>query len=593
MTTPRQIAEYATMQSFLNCYLREMGGAQIVEPGSQVLGAAIEASRLIRCSLPHQGIQVLAPLRYWSPTGRHRFSFPLYYRAVGQKGPLPLDYITMAALLAKELILSGHDAGSADELLLRVIQSCRNIATFVETRQCDLERLYGVEFTFADAEQSLVFGHPLHPTPKSRQGIADEDLALYSPELNGRFPLHYFRAHRSVVQEDSAHPQTATALIKRELVKDPEVDPAFKSSYCDPDDYALIPAHPLQASLLLREPAVRELIGQGLLAYLGAQGRAYLPTSSLRTVYHPDATFMLKLPLRVKITNSLRVNKRRELERGVEIHRLLDSPIGRDLRERFPRFHIVRDPAYITVALPGKAESGFEVVLRENPFHGSDAADATPVAALCQDHLGGGRSRLAAIIDHLAREEGRPAREVSRAWFRRYLEISLRPILWLYLTYGIAVEAHQQNSIVQLRAGYPDRFFYRDNQGYYYRRSAHDALERILPGLSAKSETTCEDAVADERLRYYLIINNLFGLINAFGTAGLVDERVLLADLRGVLEAAGASTSFVRTTLDEPVLRCKANLLTRLHDMDELTGPLASQSVYVPIVNPLRGGEHN
>jgi siderophore synthetase component len=39
--------------------------------------------------------------------------------------------------------------------------------------------------------------------------------------------------------------------------------------------------------------------------------------------------------------------------------------------------------------------------------------------------------------------------------------------------------------------------------------------------------------------------------------------------------------------LDSPVLRCKANLLTRLHGLDELVGPVDTQSVYVTISNPL------
>ncbi|MBW8820232.1 MAG: hypothetical protein JF598_18930, partial [Streptomyces sp.] len=48
----------------------------------------------------------------------------------------------------------------------------------------------------------------------------------------------------------------------------------------------------------------------------------------------------------------------------------------------------------------------------------------------------------------------------------------------------------------------------------------------------------------------------------------------------------------LRTTLpgrllDSPVLRCKANLLTRVHGLDELVGPVDTQSVYVTIANPL------
>jgi siderophore synthetase component len=44
----------------------------------------------------------------------------------------------------------------------------------------------------------------------------------------------------------------------------------------------------------------------------------------------------------------------------------------------------------------------------------------------------------------------------------------------------------------------------------------------------------------------------------------------------------------VEALLSRPTLRCKANLRTRLDDMDELVGPMESQSVYVDIPNPLR-----
>jgi siderophore synthetase component len=39
--------------------------------------------------------------------------------------------------------------------------------------------------------------------------------------------------------------------------------------------------------------------------------------------------------------------------------------------------------------------------------------------------------------------------------------------------------------------------------------------------------------------------------------------------------------------LESPVLRCKANLLTRMHGLDELVGPVDTQSVYVTVANPL------
>ncbi|MNY62731.1 hypothetical protein D3C86_1996010 [compost metagenome] len=44
---------------------------------------------------------------------------------------------------------------------------------------------------------------------------------------------------------------------------------------------------------------------------------------------------------------------------------------------------------------------------------------------------------------------------------------------------------------------------------------------------------------------------------------------------------------FLESLLTEAKIPCKANLLTRLYDMDELVGSLENQSVYVLVDNPL------
>jgi siderophore synthetase component len=567
--TARQIADHAAMQSLLNCFLRETGrGAFLREEAVLV-------------PLERLGMEVLAPLRHLSPTGRHLFGSPVTAGPSGDPRRAELDPATLAALISRELSL--ERGGSPEELLLRVLESRRNVERFVESRLKSEER---PREGFIGTEQSLVFGHHLHPAPKSRRGFTEEELAAYSPEMGSSFPLHYFRAHHSVVSEDSALPQSASQLVAEELRR----DPAAGTGLPEDEDRALIPAHPWQAGMLLRHPEVRHLIGEGLLEHLGPLGSPYFPTSSVRTVYHPRSRFMLKLSLGVGITNSVRNNLRKELRRGIKMCRVLESEVGQELRERFPGFRIIHDPAHITVETGGGEESGFEVLLRENPFRGDE--DAAAVVALCQDGLGEEGSRLARVVRRLARQEGRPPSEVSREWFRRYLEVSLRPILWLYFAHGIAPEAHQQNTVLELEGGYPARFYCRDNQGYYFRESAREHLERLVPGVhSIESGTVVEDSVADERLRYYFFINNLFGVVNALGCAGLADERELLGKLRSALEElepeAPPSSELIPSLLHLRRLPCKANLLTRLHDMDELLGDLETQSVYVEIDNPL------
>uniref|UniRef100_A0A8J6ZV67 IucA/IucC family siderophore biosynthesis protein n=1 Tax=Desmonostoc muscorum LEGE 12446 TaxID=1828758 RepID=A0A8J6ZV67_DESMC len=596
--TDKEIAEQATIQSFFNCYLRETGTGESIKANSEVIDDAMnevitrtKAQVLIRCYLEHKNIQILAGLRYYSLTGRHLFYLPIYYQPADKTGVLEVDYVTLVSLLTKELALADGSNGHQDELLRRVVESCCNIEQFVRQRRQDTDILYAFKSNFIETEQALIFGHPLHPTPKSRQGFAENELAIYSPELKGSFPLYYFRAHQSIVESGSALPQTAIELIKAELLTDGEVDENFKMNYCRADEYALLPVHPWQANFLRCQPGVQQLFNQGLLEDLGLQGRAFMPTSSIRTVYHSDATFMVKLSLNVKITNSMRAISYKELKRAVELYQLLNTGVGNQLCDRFPQFNIIREPAYITLKIDGEPSAGFASLLRENVFPANPAPDVTCLISLCQDAMFNDGSRLTNIINLLAKREQRTTNEVSRDWFRRYLTISLEPILWLYFTYGIGLEAHQQNSVLQLQDGYPYRFFFRDNQDYYCHPDFREHLDSILPGFSNRSYTVCKNAVAaDERLGYYFFNNHLLGLINAFGVGGLVDERVLLAELRTALDKYAhieQDRSKLLHQLRQSQWRCKANLISRFHDIDEMHSSLATHSIYATIDNPL------
>lgn len=569
--TPATVAERASMQAFLNCYLLEVGGR--VSPASEA-PVDPDADRVAVIDLTAQGVTIYAPLRYQSPTRCHRFE-SFHYRAGAET--LPLDFHTLVALCVKELSLGG--GGDADELVHRATLSRRAVERFVRARAGD--DTTDPDATFREAEQSLVFGHLVHPTPKSRQGMGDDADAL-APETESSFRLEYARVDPNLVVDRSARDQSAADWIRADLRDAGETVP---------ETDVLIPLHPRQATLLREDPAVRERVRAGDISFEGELGRRFHPTTSVRTLYAPDAPFMVKASLPVRITNSLRTNRRDELDRGVAVAELLDAGLADDLRDRFPHFRLVRDPASLTVDL-GDGESGFETVLRENAFP-DDPAGVSPVVALCQDAASGERdSRLGRLVRRIADREGRSEPTVARDWYRRYLDRSLRPMLWLYLEQGIGVEAHQQNAVLALDDdGYPGTFYYRDNQGYYLPESQRATVETQLPNAADRLGTLCPDDVADERLRYYVVLNNAFGVCNALGRAGVADERDLLDALRETLADCRKfdrpSSSFLDDLLDEPRLPCKANLLTRFRDLDELEGSLENQSVYADIDNPL------
>jgi siderophore synthetase component len=614
------------VENLLRCWVRETG-------------LSAPSDGILRIPLPATGTALLTPVHYWSPTGWHRFG--LAHLADAPEHSAPADAVTVAALLARETLVAqgmaaataephpgeGHDAfleqstaasagpaprpastsGESIDLVARVADSVRRTATFVSARR---ERPADEPDLFLSAEQALMLGHPLHPTPKSREGLSDAEARLYSPELRGSFSLHWLAVAPSVLVTDSAwtergRPVPADRLAAR----------LAGAGLSLPDGYTALPLHPWQLREVRHRPEVAALLGAGLLRDLGAHGVPWHPTSSVRTVYRSGAPAMLKLSLGLRITNSRRENLRKELHRGVEVHRLLRTGLFKQWQAAHPGFDIVRDPAWLAVDGPdGLPVTGLEVVIRHNPFTPADdvsciaglvaprpyvpqnaePGDPTAEAPLpTQGPAPFQQSRLAALITRLVRRTGRPREAVATEWFLRYLEHVVRPVLWLDGEAGIALEAHQQNTLLQLDPdGWPTGGRYRDNQGYYFRESRRAELDARLPGIGERSDTFVSDAVTDERFAYYLGINNVLGLVGAFGSQRLADEHLLLAAFRRFLTEAAHGPERLRSSLptrllDSPVLRCKANLLTRLHGLDELVGPVDTQSVYVTIANPL------
>ncbi|UUY50288.1 iron transporter [Streptomyces yangpuensis] len=568
---PARAADAAAVENLLRCWVRESGLHRPDGPAGSPL----------RIPLPASGTAVLVGVRHWSHAGWHRFG-PARLEGTAPTAPC-LDAVTLAALIAREGAGDGH--GSAD-LVGRVADSVRRTTEFIADRR---ERPTAPAPASADrfltAEQSLLLGHPLQPDPKSREGLSETEARRYSPELHGSFPLHWFAVAPSALATESAWTERGRPVSAPQLLG--RLAPGLPL----PDGTAPLPLHPWQARDLLQRPSVTALRDAGLLHDLGPHGEAWYPTSSVRTVHRPGVPAMLKLSLGLRITNSRRENLRKELHRGVEVHRLLRTGLAEQWQAAHPGFDIVRDPAWVAVDAPdGTPVPGLDALLRHNPFRSGD--DAVCIAALTSPRPWPGRttmsSRLAEIVTGLASATGHTTSAVAAEWFLRYLDHVVLPVLAFDALAGIALEAHQQNTLVLLDpAGWPAGGRYRDNQGYYFRASRRAELEQRLPGIGSRSDTFVSDSVTDERFAYYLGINNVLGLIGAFGSQRLADERVLLAAFRRFLAKAAGLGPLPTRLLDSPTLRCKANLLTRLGGLDELVGPVDTQSVYVTITNPL------
>ncbi|MBD8688615.1 IucA/IucC family protein [Rhizobium sp. CFBP 13717] len=570
-------AEAATFQSFANCYMREIDAGASVH--HDVFPRKIDSVEWV---LSGERMVIRAEVTSASLCGPHHFG-RIWQRSLSETAWHEWAPISAVQALMREAYRKPAVAGRGNlnrcetELLLRVMDSHQQISTNIEHALENADE----RDDFIAAEQSLVYGHWLHPTPKSRQGMTFWQQKTYAPEFNGRFQLHYFAAKRHLIAQASATSQSADAIVA-ELA-----GPGARDLTID-DDEMLLPMHPLQAQALMLDPDIETLMRDGSLRALGPAGADFTATSSVRTVWSDEAEWMLKFSLPVRITNSVRINGRDELDAGVAMARLID---GLDLSANMPSFRIIKDPAFITLDIPGRKESGFETIFRENPFRAEGAAGIVTLAALTAEALPGRLSRMERLIRRVHATEAGSIASTALNWFRTYVDRAVLPVIDIYERYGIALEAHQQNSLLDIGSGYPRMGYYRDNQGFYLSEKHRAAIADIVPETETINSLYFPETDIRDRFAYYLIVNQVFSVISRLAHDGLAEETTLLGLLRErlgshALSISGLGRDFIRHIIDNGDIGTKANLATRLADMDELSSTV-DHGLYRKMPNPL------
>jgi siderophore synthetase component len=579
----KKIAEKASYEAFMNCYIREVGDEKWVNKNDLLklfkLPYIFTSEEALELVLPLQHIRLLIEVNYRSLVGKHKLGrvYKFHDKELEWKEEEPLNCMISCI---QELNLQAnknncHEMTSHyDELILRLIDSYHTICTYMEKSVFINNDKKVEEYSFLESEQSILFGHWLHPTPKSRQGMASWQHDLYAPELKGSFQLHYFEVDQSILKENF-YAGEDSSLMKNEILK-----MTREGKY-------LLPMHPLQSQWLLQQDYVQKAMQNNLVKYIGPRGDTFSATSSIRTVYNEKDNWMYKFSIPVKVTNSMRVNKVHELEAGVVMAELFNRI---DFLQKHRSFRVLNDPISLSLNLPGKIENGFEVILRSNPFKDGEGKGVHSIAALVQDPLPGEASLMEKLIHSISATYQLNTEEASFRWFQKYWHCSVEPMISLYDEFGLALEAHQQNSLVDVSNGFPTHYYFRDNQGYYLSNSKKEKLERMVVNLKNTPELFFEEEMIQHRFTYYLFINHIFSIIYRMGEDDLIAEEKLvhwmMKELNNLKQRlSGEGKRFVHFILNNKVLPCKANLLTRFHDVDELLTDL-EQAVYTSMPNP-------
>ncbi|WP_335997264.1 IucA/IucC family protein [Acinetobacter johnsonii] len=583
----KELANRLAMQHLVNAYSQETGKASLFEKYQQNSTQLAFSQGLTLLSLPLSLIQaqLFVPLSYVSRVGRHRIAALPQIFQKGQK--LNFSAVAMVSLLLEELVQQSEGRVDAASLVERWIQSRDALQQFLNIRAEDFDALVQVEQGFIASEQALILGHSMHPAPKSRTGFVHEEWQKYSPEACGQTQMHYWLVAPEYIAEGTALEQAFSIQLKQEIkwhLSESELETLAAYAH-----YKLLPLHPWQARYLQSKVWFKSLKAKLKIIDLGEKAWIFSPTTSVRTLASFNAPWMLKPSLSVMITNSIRVNLAKECHRGEMTHRLWHSELGQSILKQCPTLKAVNDPAWIALQLDGEIIDETICIVRDQPF--TPEQQVTCIASLCQDHPVEERNRFNALFDQIAfQQKLEDKAKIAHDWFKTFLNISLNPLMYVYHRYGMAFESHQQNVLVELKDGWPQWLWLRDNQGFYYIEEFADEILQQFPELHDKAHAVGSKTFVDERFSYYFFGNTLFGIINAIGATGFVGEQDLLSVLQQHLFdllKQYPDSSLIQSLLYQPTLPYKGNLLTRLYELDELIAPVENQSVYIQLANPL------
>lgn len=510
------------------------------------------------------GDYLAGALSYFSPIGYHRLA---PFALIGREGnwqPLveatPLADVIAAALAAGRR----HSADISERYRAHLQRLMRNSLDHVRRFHQPASGPVAQRPPFVAAEQALRFGHVFHVTSKAAEGFSEEDLKRYAPELGASFRLHYFAVSANLIEAQTVNGDVPPL--------DPEAARAA-GEWLAGGDYKLLPCHPWQAAYLLGLPEIDALKQNGALVPLGPLGEMVWPTSSVRTVWLPRRNLFLKLSLNIRITNFVRNNPSEQVERALDASRALSLLLPHVLESA--AFRVLPEIASQTLNLPDEALRAACAVVYRQAMPADETEHVRVLAAVLEEPTEGEIPLLALLRQ--AAGEGALDEALVRAWWARYLEVTLLPLLKLFSEYGISLEAHLQNAMVAFREGWPTRGYARDMEGTSISRKRFPRLDRIKPA----SPVLYSEEEAWHRFQYYVVVNHIAHAIACLGRTGLCTEAVLWQDTAARLEVSGNPLAL--QLVARPTLPAKANLLSSFDQQGE-------RPSWVDIPNPMFQG---
>ncbi|OSI75608.1 IucA/IucC family siderophore biosynthesis protein [Bradyrhizobium canariense] len=336
-------------------------------------------------------------------------------------------------------------------------------------------------------------GHPFYPAWKAKSDLPAEDVAALSPEFGARVLVRVAALSKEwSYVEKMPHVRSYSEWFSHEFPElwrkwNDELNRRGKSA----DNWLPLPVHGWHLDKFLRREFAAE-IASGVFDPDGPELMT-LPSMSFRTML-PDTEEprpFIKLPVAIWMTSEERTLQAKSIYMGPRLSTLISDILSNE-RDLAAKLEIFTEElgAILHNPVTGDEHPGrfLSVVYRNSDAVArNDGLLPVTVATLLTGSPVDGRP----IICELIARSGNESEAAVYAFFRTYARTVIWPTLAIYLLYGVALEAHQQNSMILFdEGGHPRKLLIRDfgdgrSFAPLFKERGHDLKPFVRKGITA------------------------------------------------------------------------------------------------------------
>ena len=405
--------------------------------------------------------------------------------------------------------------------------------------------------------ESLIFeGHPTHPLTKTKLPLSMEEVRTYSPEFEKIINLKVMLIHNEYVNVTTIldHSQ----FILNEVI--PEYLDELHTFMNDRErllkDYKVILVHPWQY-----EHTIRNKYKEWLQDYILISTPFQVPskaTSSFRTMSLINHPYHVKLPVNVQATSAVRTVSPETTIDGPK----LSQALHRELNQ-YTQLDVVLEPYGLFAKTDSDDARQLACIIREKPFIKNDGI-LLVTGALVNKNVVDNEITVDSYLKWINDDINQ---HTIHQFMRNYTRQLVTPLLALIQDYGIALEAHMQNTLVHLGPKYQIQFIVRDLGGS---RIDIKTLSQKLKHIEVENKSLLADSIEEVIMKFQhaVVQNQLAELIFHFKKYEFIKEEELFNIIQEEIEVAINDTKphadTLRKVLFGPTITVKALLKMRM-----------------------------